>query len=95
MLDEIAAGLDEQATAVLQELMNETGGLDRVQETVDASINALLARTIAARMRKIDRELPLADADEMDDLIREKQRLQLQIQTLGRPRWKGFSSDQS
>ena len=41
-LDELAASLDEEATAVLQELMNETGGLDRVQETVDASINALL-----------------------------------------------------
>jgi DNA primase len=94
-LDELAASLDEESTAVLQDLMNETGGLDRVQETVDASINALLARTIADRMTQIDRDLPLADADRKDELIAEKRRLQLQMQALGRPRWKGFNSDRS
>jgi DNA primase len=89
-LDEIVAALDDEATGVLQDLMNESGGLDRVQETVDASINALLSRAIAERMSEIDRELPLADTGQKDDLIREKRRLQLQMQALGRPRWKGF-----
>src|SRR5258705_11629035 len=37
-LDELTASLDEAATAIVQELMDETGGLDRVPETVDASI---------------------------------------------------------
>lgn len=91
-LDELAEALDEQATTTLQELMNETGGLDRVQETIDASINSMLARTIAARMTDIDGELPLAGAEQKDELIREKRRLQLQMQALGRPRWKGFGS---
>jgi DNA primase len=92
-LDEIAAALDDEATNVLQELMNETGGLDRVQETIDASINALLARSIADRMTEIDRELPLADAAQKDELIKEKRQLQLQMQALGRQRWKGFRSN--
>lgn len=92
-LDEIVAALDDDATTLVQDLMNETGGLDRVQETIDASINALLARSIADRMTEIDRELPLAGAAQKDDLIQEKRRLQLQMQALGRLRWKGFRSD--
>lgn len=91
-IDEVAASLDADVTQVLQELLNETGGLDRAQETIDAGINALLSRSIADRMTEIDRILPLVEADQKDDLIREKRRLQTEIQALGRPRWKGFDS---
>jgi DNA primase len=92
---DIAGVLDEEATEVLQELMNENGGLDRAEETVDAGINALLSRDIAERMTELDRLLPLADADQKDDLIREKQRLAIEMQALGRPRWKSFNSARS
>ena len=91
-IDEVAAPLDEDATAVLQELIEERGGLDRVEETIDASINALLSRDIAERLSEIDRLLPLADSDEKDRLIREKRRLAAEMQALGRPRWKHFNS---
>jgi DNA primase len=92
---DIAAVLDEEATEVLQELMNENGGLDRAEETVEAGINALLSRDIATRMTELDRLLPLADADQKDDLIREKRRLAIEMQALGRPRWKSFNSTRS
>jgi len=92
---DIAAVLDEEATEVLQELMNENGGLDRAEETVEASINALLSRDIVTRMTELDRLLPLADADQKDDLIREKRRLAIEMQALGRPRWKSFNSTRS
>jgi hypothetical protein len=92
---DIAAVLDEEATEVLQELMNENGGLDRAEETVEAGINALLSRDIATRMTELDRLLPLADADQKDDLIREKRRLAIEMQSLGRPRWKSFNSSRS
>ena len=91
-IDEVAAPLDEDATAVLQELIEESGGLDRVEETIDASINALLSRGIADRLSEIDRLLPLADSDEKDQLIGEKRRLAAEMQALGRPRWKHFNS---
>ncbi|HEX4683214.1 MAG TPA: DNA primase [Gemmatimonadaceae bacterium] len=94
-IDVLAAGLDENATEVLQELMDEPGGIDHAEEVIDAGINSLLARRIAARMSEIDRELPLADADQKDDLIREKTRLAAQMQALGRPRWKSFNPSRS
>ncbi len=91
-VDELAAALDEEATEVLQELMNENGGLERAEETVVASINALLSRDISTRLGEIDRLLPLSGSDEQDDLIREKRRLALEMQALGRPRWKKFNT---
>jgi hypothetical protein len=77
---------------VLQELIEERGGLERVEESIEAGINALLSRGIADRMSEIDRLLPLADSDEKDQLIREKRRLAAEMQALGRPRWKHFNS---
>ncbi|HEY4216889.1 MAG TPA: DNA primase [Gemmatimonadaceae bacterium] len=94
-IDELAVDLDEEATEVLQELMNENGGLDRAEETVTGSINALLSRTLSERLQEIDRLLPLADSDQKDDLIREKRRLAVEITSLGRPRWKSFNSSRS
>jgi hypothetical protein len=91
-IDELAAPLDADATFVLQELMEERGGMERVEETIEASINALLSRGIADRLSEIDRLLPLAASDEKDQLILEKRRLAAEIQALGRPRWKHFNS---
>jgi DNA primase len=91
-IDEIVAPLDEEATAVVQELVEETGGIDRAEETIGAGINALLARGLADRLSEIDRLLPLAPADDKDALIREKTRLAAEMQALGRPRWKHFNA---
>lgn len=90
-VDELASALDEDATQLMQELLEENGGIDRADEIIDASINALLSREIASRMNEIDRILPLAPAEEKDDLIREKRKLAAEMQALGRPRWKGFN----
>ncbi len=91
-IDELALTLDDRGIEVLQELLEETGGLDRAAETVDASINDFARRRIGARMTEIDRYLPLAGAAEKDDLIREKRRLAAELQALGRPRWKSFTA---
>ncbi|HTJ20993.1 MAG TPA: DNA primase [Gemmatimonadaceae bacterium] len=94
-IDELAAPLDADATFVLQELMEERGGMERVEETIEASINALLSRDIAERLSEIDRLLPFAANDEKDELILEKRRLAAEMQALGRPRWKHFNSTRS
>jgi DNA primase len=91
-IDDLALALDDGAIAVMQELLEETGGLDHAAETVDASINDFARRRIGARMTEIDRFLPLAAAGEKDDLIREKRRLAAELQALGRPRWKSFTA---
>jgi hypothetical protein len=79
----------------LQELLDENGGMDRAEETITGSINALLSREISDRMGEIDRLMPLASSDEKDDLIREKKRLAVEIKALGRPPWKNFNSARS
>lgn len=94
-VDVLAESLDDEATGVLQELLEENGGLDRSEETITGSINALLSREIADRMSEIDRLMPLASSDEKDDLIREKKRLAVEIKALGRPPWKNFNSARS
>ena len=74
-VDALAERLDDEATGVLQELLDEHGGIDHAEETITASINALISRDISDRMSEIDRLMPLASSDEKDDLIREKKRL--------------------
>jgi len=87
---EVAGGFDEEAIEVFEELMAESGGLDRANEVVEGSISAMAARNLDARLDEIDREMPLAAPDEKDDLIREKEKLLRQIRALGRGRFKSF-----
>ena len=94
-VDELAATFDEDTVNVLQELLNEPVSFDRIEEAIEANINALLARDIAARMSEIDRLAPLASDAQKDDLNREKTRLAGELRALGRPRWKAFNSNQS
>jgi len=93
-VDELAATLDDDGVAVLQELLDEPVSFDRIEEAIDANINSLLARGIAARMGEIDRLAPLANEAQKDDLNREKTRLAGELRALGRPRWKAFNSNQ-
>ena len=87
---EIAGGFDEEAIETLEELLAESGGLDRANEIVDGSVSAIASRDLDARLNDIDREMPLAAPDEKDDLIREKEKLLKQMQALGRGRFKSF-----
>jgi DNA primase len=91
-IDEIAAPLDEEATQVLQALLDERGGVDRAEESIDGSTKQLLSREVAHRLDEIDRLMSLADDSGKNDLIAEKRRLQAEMNALGRPRWKGFNS---
>jgi DNA primase len=93
-VDELAATLDDDGVAVLQELLDEPVSFDRIEEAIDANINSLLARGIAVRMGEIDRLAPLANDAQKDDLNREKTRLAGELRALGRPRWKAFNSNQ-
>jgi DNA primase len=94
-IGEIAGAFDEESIEVLEELLAESGGLDRASEIVEGSVNAMASRDLDARLHQIDREMPLAPADEKDDLIREKEQLLRQMQALGRGRYKSFRASTS
>jgi len=93
-VDDLAASFEEDTVSVLQELMDESVSFDRIEEVIDASINRLVARDIAARMTEIDRLAPLATDSEKDELNREKTRLASELRALGQSRWKAFNSNQ-
>jgi hypothetical protein len=85
-----AAGLDPSSVELMQELLEEPGGLDHVDEAITGSLAAMHERELAERMTEIDRELPLANSDEKDELTREKMRLTEELRRLGGRWWKQF-----
>jgi DNA primase len=86
----LAERLDPDSIELLQELLEEDGGLDHADEAVSGSLALLHERALADRMSEIDRELPLANSDEKDELTREKMQLTDELRRLGGRRWKQF-----
>ena len=88
--DLLAGHLDGDAVVVMQELLEETGGLDHADETVLGSLSAMHERNLTERMSEIDREMPIASDTQKDDLTREKMRLTEELRRLGGQWWKKF-----
>jgi DNA primase len=86
----LAERLDPDSVEVMQELLDEPGGLDHADETVAGSLALLHERQLAERMSEIDRELPLANSEEKDQLTREKMSLTAELRRLGGRSWKQF-----
>ena len=90
-LDALAATLDEDTVAVLNDLAASHGGLDLPARIIDDCVSAFRQREIGEEMEALDRQMLLADAAAKDELMRAKKRLQAEMQTLGVPRrWKSF-----
>jgi DNA primase len=92
---EIAGTFDEDTIEVFEELLAERGGLDRAGEIAEGSLRSMMSRELDARLTEIDRVMPLAAAEEKDELIREKERLLREMQALGRQRFKSFRASTS
>jgi len=82
--------LDQESVEAMQVLLDEPGGLDHADETVAGSLALLHERQLAERMSEIDRELPLANSEEKDQLTREKMNLTAELRRLGGRSWKQF-----
>ena len=85
--DVLAEQLDGDSVVVMQGLLEETGGLDHSDEAVTGSLAAIHERDLTERLGGIDREFPLAAADQKDELTREKMRLTEELRALGGGRW--------
>ena len=82
--------LDQESVVAMQVLLDEPGGLDHADEIVAGSLALLHERQLAERMSEIDRELPLANSEEKDQLTREKMNLTAELRRLGGRSWKQF-----
>ena len=89
-LDVLAAALDENVIATLDELAAADGGLDDPVRMIEDCIGVLKRRTIDDELYSIDREMSLASDPEKDVLVRKKQDLMREFRELGGRRWKSF-----
>ena len=88
--DVLAASLTGDAVVVMQDLLEETGGLDHADEAVAGSLAAIHKGDLARRMEEIDAVMPLATSDEKDVLTQEKMQLVEELRSLGGGPWKQF-----
>ena len=88
--DVFSEHLDGDAVVVMQELLEETGGLDHADETVTGSLSAMHERNLTERMSEIDREMPIASDSQKDELTKEKMSLTEELRRLGGQWWKKF-----
>ena len=83
----LAAQMDDDSVVVMQELLEETGGLEHVEEAVAASLLAMHERQLTERMSEIDREMPIASDTQKNELLTEKTELAKQLRDLGGGNW--------
>lgn len=88
--DVLAGALTGDAVVVMQDLLEETGGLEHTDEAVAGSLAAIHKGDLARRMEEIDALMPLAANDEKDALTQEKMQLVEQLHSLGGGPWKQF-----
>jgi DNA primase len=91
----LAAGLDDDAVDILNELSGNQGGLDDPVRIIRDCVSVLKRRKLGEQIDAIDRELPLAADAEKDELVRRKQQLTTEIKALGGHRWKSFGRTRS
>ena len=89
-VDVLAAPLDEDSVALLNELTSNAGGLDVPVRIIQDCVAVLRQRKLGEEIDAIDRKIPLADDAEKDQLVRRKQKLTSEMQALGGRRWKSF-----
>ena len=86
----LAEGLPVPDVAVIEELLSERGAQIDPQRTVDDSLTAIRVRELDEKMLEIDATLPLARADQKDELMKLKQELRDELNSLRRTRYKAF-----
>jgi DNA primase len=94
-LENVAVGLSPDSVTVLEDLAAELDAIVDPDQTIEDSLAYMRARTLDARMRRIDRMLPVASEDELTDLIQKKAELRKELALLGRRRFKAFHRGQA
>ena len=94
--DVLASDLTENAVATLQELLEERGGLDHADATVTGALARMRAQEIRERLQELQRLLAIANPDEQDQLLREKNALAREERSLrGAQHWAAVQRKES
>jgi hypothetical protein len=81
--DVLAAELDTEAIAQMQELLEERGGLENADATVAGSLTAIRAQAVRERLEELQGMLEIAGPDQKDALLQEKNALAREQRLLG------------
>jgi DNA primase len=81
--DVLAAELDTEAIAQMQELLEERGGLENADATIAGSLTAIRSQIIRERLEELQGLLEIAGPDQKDELLREKDTLAREQRLLG------------
>ncbi len=89
-VERLADRLEPEDIGVLNKILEEGNAQNDPDRTISASIAVIAMRDIDARLAEIDRVMGLASVPEQNELMKEKQRLQKEIELLGQPAAKSF-----
>jgi DNA primase len=89
-VERLADRLEPEDVSVLNVLLEEGNAQNDPDKTIAASVAVIAMRDIDARLAEIDRVMGLATIPEQNELMKEKQRLQKEIELLGQPAAKSF-----
>ena len=89
-VERLADRLEPGDVSVLNVLLEEGNAQNDPDKTISASVAVIAMRDIDARLAEIDRVMGLASIPEQTELMKEKQRLQKEIELLGQPAAKSF-----
>jgi DNA primase len=89
-IENVTTHLDEDSIATVEEIIAEGSYQIDPERTISDSLAELQARELDGRLAEIDRIAPLANADQIDKLIAEKQELSRELRGTGRKYFKAF-----
>jgi DNA primase len=89
-LEELAANLDEEGIGLVEDIIAEGAIQMDAERTISDSLATLRARDLDHRAEELDRIIPLADGQQKDKLIAEKEAIRDELNATGRKLYKKF-----
>lgn len=89
-IEDITANLDEEAIAIVEDILAEGAIHIDADRTISDSLATLRARDLDMRAAELDRIIPLAEGAQKDKLIAEKDEIRKELKATGRNYYKKF-----
>ena len=86
----LADRLEPWVVRLAEEMLDTPESMSNPQVSVDGALRRLRERTMRDGLAELDRLTPLAEGDQKDRLISEKQRLHNELRHMGATGWKGY-----
>jgi DNA primase len=89
-IEEVSAHLDEDTVGAVEEILAEGSYQIDPERTISDSLATLRARDLDRRAAELDRIIPLAEGEQKDKLIAEKDEIRKELKATGRNYFKKF-----